>query len=102
MSSGDVWRRPDLHGQVAVVTGASRGIGRGIAEVLAECGARTYIVARSADSAPEGRTGTLNDLADAIASRGGDAVVSPCDLSDDVAVEALFDRIATDERHLEI
>lgn len=84
------------------MTGASRGIGRGVAEVLAECGARTYIVARSVDSRPHGRTGTLSDLADAIRSRGGDAVVAACDLNDDSAVEALFDRIASQEGHLEI
>ncbi len=41
-------------------------------------------------------------MADVIASRGGEAVVAPCDLSDDSAVEALFKRIATDEGHLEI
>jgi NAD(P)-dependent dehydrogenase (short-subunit alcohol dehydrogenase family) len=98
----DIWNRPKLSGQVAVVTGASRGIGRGIAEVLAECGARIYIVARSADSAPPGRSGTLNDLADSIASRGGDAVVAPCDLSDEAAIASLFDRVERDEGHLEI
>jgi NAD(P)-dependent dehydrogenase (short-subunit alcohol dehydrogenase family) len=42
------------------------------------------------------------DLADAIVSRGGDAVVAPCDLGDDAAVTALFERIADEEGHLEI
>ena len=102
VTAGDDWGGPDLSGQVAVVTGASRGIGRGIADVLAACGARTYIVARSVDSAPPGRTGTLTDLAEAIASRGGEAVVAPCDLSNDAAVASLFERIAADEGHLEI
>jgi NAD(P)-dependent dehydrogenase (short-subunit alcohol dehydrogenase family) len=102
MSPADVWRPPDLGGQVAVVTGASRGIGRGIAEVLAACGARTYIVARTVDTAPPGRTGTLREVADAIAARGGEAVVAPCDLKDDAAVDALFERIEKDEGHLEI
>lgn len=102
MSAADVWTRPDLDGQVAIVTGASRGIGRGIAEVLAECGARTYIVSRSVDTVPQGRTGTLRDLADEIASRGGEAIIAPCDLADDKAVAALFDRVSTEEGHLEI
>lgn len=102
MSPADVWTPPDLDGQVAVVTGASRGIGRGIAEVLARCGAKTYIVARTADTAPLGRSGTLNELAEEITSRGGQAVVAPCDLRDDAAVEALFERISRDEGHLEI
>jgi NAD(P)-dependent dehydrogenase (short-subunit alcohol dehydrogenase family) len=103
MSAGpDHWNPPDLSGQVAVVTGASRGIGRGVAEVLADCGARTYLVGRSATSAPPGRSGTLAEVAEGIASRGGDAVVAPCDLRDDGAVDALFARLREDDGHLEI
>lgn len=44
----DLWRPPDLTGRVAIVTGASRGVGAGICEVLAECGATVVAVSRSA------------------------------------------------------
>jgi NAD(P)-dependent dehydrogenase (short-subunit alcohol dehydrogenase family) len=41
------WQPPDLRGRVAVVTGASRGVGRGVALVLGECGATVYVTGRS-------------------------------------------------------
>lgn len=98
----DRWSPPDLSGQVAVVTGASRGVGRGIAEVLADCGAKTYVVARSATKAAPGRTGTLEEVAAVISARGGNAVVVACDLSDDGSIEDLFGRIEIDDGHLEV
>jgi NAD(P)-dependent dehydrogenase (short-subunit alcohol dehydrogenase family) len=41
------WRPPDLHDRVAVVTGASRGVGRGVAAVLGACGATVYVTGRT-------------------------------------------------------
>lgn len=100
--SRERWSPPDLSGRVAVVTGASRGVGRGIAEVLGECGAKTYVVARRADTAPPGRSGTLEEVAEGIRAGGGEAVVAPCDLGEDDAITDLFERIARDEGHLEV
>ena len=64
--------RADLSGQVAIVTGASQGIGRAIAETLAANGASVALVARSA--------GKLADVAAAIHAAGGKAEVFPCDV----------------------
>ncbi len=61
-----------LDGKVAIVTGASRGLGAGIAEALAECGADVVIAARS--------EATLNETAARIRGFGRRAVTIPCDL----------------------
>jgi len=73
-----------LDGRVAIVTGASTGIGRAIALALAEAGAKTVVAARSADK--------LEELAKEIASAGGQALAAPCDVTDEAKVEALFAR----------
>lgn len=98
----DHWSPPDLSGQVAIVTGASRGVGRGIAEVLGECGAKMYLVARSATEPVPGRTGTLEEVAYTIAARGGEAVIVACDLGDDAEIDELFARIQKNDGHLEL
>ena len=76
-------REIDLTGQTVLVTGASRGLGRGFAQALAGAGASVALVARSAEGLEE--TGAL------IKSRGGRAVALPCDLIDRSSVQATVD-----------
>jgi len=61
-----------LESQVAVVTGATRGVGKAIAHRLASLGAHVLLVARNRDQ--------LNEVRDQIAKAGGAASVFPCDL----------------------
>lgn len=74
-----------LAGRTAIVTGASRGIGRAIALRLAEAGADVALWARDRDA--------LQAVANEIAGRGGRAQVTVCDVSDASAVDAAADRV---------
>ncbi len=71
----------DLSGQVAVITGSSRGIGRSAAEIMASLGAKVVISSRKADACEE--------VAAAIKKAGGEAMVIPCNISRKPEVEAL-------------
>lgn len=81
---------------VAVVTGASRGAGKGIALALGQTGATVYVTGRSAqrDDSPHG--GTVAETAALIDEAGGAGVAVVLDHADDTAVAALFERIARD------
>lgn len=93
-----------LEGTVAVVTGASRGAGRGIAAVLGENGATVYVTARSVRGAPsaEGHTGTIEETAEEVRRRGGTAVAVRCDHTIDAEVAALFDRVLRERGRLDL
>jgi NAD(P)-dependent dehydrogenase (short-subunit alcohol dehydrogenase family) len=71
----------DLTGQVAVVTGSSRGIGRSAAETMASLGAKVVISSRKADACEAVAAGIKKD--------GGEAIVIPCNISRKEEIEAL-------------
>lgn len=98
------WRPPDLDGTVALVTGASRGVGRGIALALGDAGATVYVTGRSVsnESRTENLPGTIHDTANDVTARGGKGVAVHCDHTVDAAVEALFERIEHEQGRLEL
>jgi NAD(P)-dependent dehydrogenase (short-subunit alcohol dehydrogenase family) len=93
-----------LSGKVAVVTGGSRGAGRGIALALGEAGATVYVTGRSVRG---GRTtdnisGTVDDTVAEINKRGGTAFAVRCDHSLESDVAALFERVRSEQERLDI
>lgn len=93
-----------LTGKVAVVTGASRGVGRGIACVLGEAGATVYVTGRSVADAPttENLPGTLDETAAAVTARGGIGIAVRCDHTNEADVAALFARVQQDHGRLDL
>jgi NAD(P)-dependent dehydrogenase (short-subunit alcohol dehydrogenase family) len=84
--------------QVAVVTGASRGVGQGIALALGAAGMRVYVTGRAPESAGAHLYGqalpsSLDDTAAAITAAGGEGVAVVCDHGDDAQVAALFAQV---------
>jgi len=85
-----------LAGKVCLVTGASRGIGKGIALQLGEAGATVYITGRSLRSS-SGARGTLLETAEEIEGRGGKCIPVQCDHSNDEDIEKLFKQIENEQ-----
>ncbi|WP_439027220.1 SDR family NAD(P)-dependent oxidoreductase [Haloarchaeobius sp. DT45] len=93
----------DLSNTVALVTGASRGVGRGIAEELGAAGATVYVTGRSvAEDTTEDMPGTVTETAELVTERGGEGIAVACDHTDDDAVEALFERIESEQGRLDL
>src|SRR5207302_3084010 len=93
-----------LQGTVAVVTGASRGAGRGIACVLGAAGATVYVTGRSVrgERTTDDMPGTIDDTADAVTARGGAGIAVRCDHTNDAEVEALFRRVREEHGRLDL
>jgi NAD(P)-dependent dehydrogenase (short-subunit alcohol dehydrogenase family) len=79
----------ELEGKVAIVTGASRGVGAATAVALAAKGAQVACAARATDAAPLPLPGTIDETVARISDAGGRAVAVPTNLADDDAVEAM-------------
>lgn len=93
-----------LSKKVAVVTGASRGVGKGIAVGLGEAGAKVYVTGRTSQEGTdvEKLGGTIFRTADEVTSMGGQGIAVGCDHRDDVQVEALFGRVMAENQQLDI
>jgi NAD(P)-dependent dehydrogenase (short-subunit alcohol dehydrogenase family) len=94
-----------LEGKIAIVAGASRGAGRGIAVALGDAGATVYVVARSSKDGPkpaDNAPGTVEDTAAEVTARGGRGIAAATDLNDEAQVAALFRRVEQEQGRLDV
>ena len=84
----------NLQGQIAMVTGASQGLGQAVAIRLGENGAKVLCVARNAEK--------LAETVAAIEAAGGEAVAMSCDVTDRTSVEKLFETVEIEYKRLDI
>lgn len=94
----------DLRGKIALVTGASRGIGKGVALALGEAGAKVYITSRTTEKGAlvDGLGGTVFEAAEAVEAAGGLCIPLPCDHRDDTQVDAAFARLLAEAGRLDV
>ena len=92
-----------LEKRVAIVAGATRGLGKGVALALGEAGATIYVTGRSDErGSVEGFPGTIHETAADVTQRGGHAVAVRCDHTVDDHVEALIARVRQEQGRLDL
>ncbi len=91
-----------LKGKVAIVTGASRGIGRGVALGLGEAGSTVYVTGRTLRNGDSDRPGSITATADEVTRNGGFGIAVRCDHRLDAEVEAVFKRVKEERGRLDI
>jgi NAD(P)-dependent dehydrogenase (short-subunit alcohol dehydrogenase family) len=89
---------------VAVVAGATRGAGRGIALALGEAGATVYCTGRSVRGSPSAYNmpETIDETAEQVTALGGTGIAVQVDHTDESAVETLFARVALEHKHVDV
>ncbi|MDB5723423.1 MAG: family NAD(P)-dependent oxidoreductase, partial [Novosphingobium sp.] len=90
------------HETIALVTGASRGAGNGIAVALGQHGCTVYVTGRSQQVGDHALPGTIFETAQAVTDAGGRGIAVRCDHSDDADVAALFEQIRSEHGRLDI
>jgi NAD(P)-dependent dehydrogenase (short-subunit alcohol dehydrogenase family) len=92
--------RPDA--PIAVVTGASRGAGLGIAHALGSHGCTVYVTGRTERPGQSALAGTIHDTAELVTSAGGTGIAVAVDHADDLQTKALFERVEREQGRLDI
>ena len=87
---------------VAIVTGASRGAGKGIAIALGSYGCTVYVTGRTTASDQATLGGTIHETAAAVTAAGGNGIAIAVDHGDDAQVRALFDQVMLEQGRLDI
>src|SRR5213078_1625355 len=91
-----------LKGMVAVVTGGSRGVGKGIALGLGEAGATVYVTGRSTTARASAHPGTIDETAAEIDRLGGRGVPIACDHGNDAEIRALVARVLDESGRIDV
>jgi NAD(P)-dependent dehydrogenase (short-subunit alcohol dehydrogenase family) len=91
-----------LTGKVAIVTGSSRGIGKGIALVLGEQGATVYVTGRTVTPGSCPLPGTVGETAEEVSRRGGTGIAVGVDHAKDDQVAALFEQVKREQGRLDL
>ena len=91
-----------LEGKVAIVTGASRGIGKAIAIGFAKEGASIIVAARTEIEKDKNLPGTIHQTAQEIAGLGGKALPIRCDVTDEASVMSMVERSLSEFSRIDI